>query len=74
MEDAGVTDNLEKQFWMNPDINIVKEKGVFGYWCTQNITHIYMCIVFDEVGGNINQKGDVHVGRKLLIFKHDTMT
>mmetsp|Transcript_12989 Transcript_12989/g.15241 ORF Transcript_12989/g.15241 Transcript_12989/m.15241 type:complete len:145 (-) Transcript_12989:100-534(-) len=38
-----------------------------GYKVTHEINHPKMYIVMDEVGGNTSQKGDGHIGGKLLV-------
>ena len=38
-----------------------------GYKVTHEIKHPEMCVVMDKVGGNTSQKGDWHIGGKLLV-------
>ena len=37
-------------------------KDVFGIPCTHKIDHPEMCLVVDEVGSDLSQKGDGHIG------------
>ena len=36
--------------------------SLFGLPCTHTLGHPNMCLVVDEVGSNISQKGDGHIG------------
>ncbi len=36
--------------------------GLFGLPCTHTLKHPDMCLVVDEVGSNLSQKGDGHIG------------
>ena len=52
---------------MDKDGKEVKEDDAFGCKVTQNIPRPYMCLVMDEVGGNMNQKGDGNVDGQLQL-------
>ena len=67
MEDAGVAKRLPEPVWMDREGEIVGEEHAFGCKVTHRIIHPEMVIVFDELGGNISQKGDGHVGGQLLL-------
>ena len=55
------------------DVTTTSMKEAFGLPCTHRIIHPDMCLVVDEVGSNLSQKGDGHVGgRKVMCEKHCT--
>ena len=47
--------------------NICDEIKYFGLKCTHNIVHPEMCLVVDEAGANLSQKGDGHIGGQKYI-------
>ena len=59
--------NYKSPIWKDSYANICTEEDSFGYKVTHALTHPEMCIVMDEVGGNISQKGDGHIWGKLLV-------
>ena len=67
MEDAGVAEHLPESVWMDCEGNIVEEGKSFGCKVTHRRTHPDVGILFDELGGNISQKGDGHVGGQLML-------
>ena len=67
MEDAGVAARLIKPAWQDEDGSPCDESSVFGCKVTHTLTHPELCFVMDEVGGNISQKGDGHMGGRLLV-------
>ena len=48
--------------WQDKVGNFVSEENAYGCKVTHELTDPDYCIVLDEVGGNINQKGDGHIG------------
>ena len=67
MEDAGVSERLPEPVWMDCEGNIVEEGKSFGCKVTHWIIDPEMVIVSDELGGNISQKVDGHVGVQLFL-------
>ena len=62
MVEAGVARKLDEPTWMNRHGEVCDENESFGCKVTHQIIHPDMCLVGDEVGGNISMKGDGHVG------------
>ena len=74
MVDAGVAIKLDAPVWMNKEGEIVKnEEDAFGCKVSHQITRPEMCIVGDEVGGNISMKGDGHAGGQLFVCEKGTI-
>ena len=67
MVEAKVAVELPDPVWMNDDGVVVCEADSTGCKVTHDLTHPEMCIVMDEVGGNINQKGDGNKGGEKYI-------
>jgi len=75
MVECGVASVLPEPVYMNRDGDdtTTNIKEAFGLPCTHKIIHPDMCLVVDEVGSNLSQKGDGHVGgRKVMCEKHCT--
>ena len=53
--------------WMDREGNIVDEKSSFGCKVTHDITKPHCCFALDKLSGNTSQKGDGHVGGKMLV-------
>ena len=66
MEAAGVTERHEEPAWMDRNGNICDKKDALGCKVTHDLIHPDMCVVGDELGGNLNMSGDGHVGGKKL--------
>ena len=62
MQLAGVAELLPTPEWMDRKGLIVEEARAFGCKCSHRLSHPDHCVVLDEVGGNINMKGDGHIG------------
>ena len=63
MVECGVAEKLEIPIFMDRDGNPTEDDSkIFGVKCTHTITHPDMCLVVDEVGSNLSQKGDGHIG------------
>ena len=56
MVEAKVAVELPDPVWMNDDGKEVPEEDANGCKVTHDLKHPEMCIVMDEVGGNISQK------------------
>ena len=67
MEDAGIAKVLDLPVWMDKDGNLCSEDESFGCKVTHDLQYPEMAFVMDEVGGNTSQKGDGHIGGKLLV-------
>ena len=67
MVEAKVAVELPDPVWMNNDGVEVCEDDSTGCKVTHDLTHPEMCIVMDEVGGNISQKGDGNKGGERYI-------
>jgi len=61
MEAAGVAVRREEYIWMDRSGCIVDESDALGYKVTHNLIHPDMCIIGDEVGGNLNMSGDGYI-------------
>ena len=48
-------------------------KDVFGIPCTHKIDHQEMCLVVDEVGSDLSQKGDGHIGGSKYAYEKGTV-
>ena len=70
MHDAGVCNKLETSEWMDKDGNVCTEEFAFGCKVTHEMVHPEMCVVGDEVGGNLCMKGDGHIGGELLLTEN----
>ena len=53
---------LEFPEWQDKYGKTIDEADAFGCKATHKLIHPYYCIIMDEVGGNINMKGDDHIG------------
>ena len=60
MEDSGLAKRREEAVWMDWSGQIIRETDALGYKITHAFTRPYMCLVLDEVGGNIQMNVDVH--------------
>lgn len=61
---------MDDPVWLDKKGNEVTKDLAFGRQCTHRLIRPDMCIVADETGGNISQKGDGHIGgRKLICVK-----
>ena len=67
MEDAGIAIKLVTPKWQNQDGKDCTEEDVLGCKITHYFPFPEMGFVMDEVGGNTSQKGDGHMGGKLLV-------
>ena len=62
MVEAGVAVELDTPQWKDKDGLNVGEENAYGCRCTHDLIHPDYFVVMDEVGGNINMKGDGHIG------------
>ena len=60
--DCGVATKVDDPVYMDRDYNVTSQLDGFGTKCTHTLDHPELCIVVDEVGSNLSQKGDGHVG------------
>ena len=66
--DTGAATKLDEPVYMDRDCNIaVNPDEYFGTKCTHLLDHPDLCIVVDEVGSNLSQKGDGHVGGQKFV-------
>ena len=73
MELSGVAKRRDEPVWMDRDGNIVEEVNAHGCKVTHDFIRPDMCLVRDEVGGNINMTGDGHQGGQLLLCPKGTI-
>ena len=73
MELSGVAKRMDEPVWMDRTGNVVEEVDAFGCKITHEFTRPDMCLVGDEVGGNINMTGDGHQGGQLLLCPKGTI-
>eukprot|EP00957_Ditylum_brightwellii_P098401 7497117-Ditylum_brightwellii.AAC.1 len=60
--DCGAATSLDVPVYMDCDGNkVAAQSQAFGCKCTHVIDHPWMCLVVDEVGSNLSQKGDGHI-------------
>ena len=64
---AVVATKLEVPTWQDRYGNICPEEKAFGCKVTHKLLHPGMCLVGDEVGGNLNMTGDGHSGGQLFL-------
>ena len=69
MEEAKVAELLASPQWMDKEGKIVEESEAYGCKATHRLNHPEYCVVLDEVGGNINMKGDDHIGGEKYLCK-----
>ena len=67
MVEAKIAVELPDPIWMNDYGEEVPEEDAIGYNVTHNLKHPEMCIMMDEVGGNISQKVDGNKGSEMYI-------
>ena len=67
MEEAGVARKLLIPEWQDVNGKTCDVADSVGCKVTHELTYPEMCIVMDEAGGNTSQKGDGHIGGKLLV-------
>jgi len=67
MVEAKVSIELPDPVWMNDDGKGVLEEEATGCKVTHDLEHPEMCIVMDEVGGSISQKGDGNKGGETYV-------
>ena len=67
MEKAGVAKLLQASELMEKEGKVVEEAGEYGYKCSHSLEYPGYCVVMDEVGRNINMKGDGHIGREMYL-------
>ena len=73
MVDAKLAVKLETPVWKDRAGNVCMEKDALGCKVTHDILRPDMCIVGDEVGGNISMKGDGHAGGELYLCAKGTI-
>ena len=62
MVDCGVASELQQPTYMDRDGNTTTNMDkAYGLPCTHVINHPYLCLVVDDVGSNLSQKGDSHI-------------
>ena len=56
---------IHRNRWTGRDI--VEEAAEFGCKCSHRLSHPEYCVVLDEVGGNMNMKGDGRIGGEIYL-------
>ena len=67
MVEARVALRRDVLTWMDREGNVISETEGHGCKVTHDLIHSEMCVVGDEVGGNLNMSGDGHIGGTLLL-------
>jgi hypothetical protein len=71
MEECGVASKCNELMYAKNDGSIATEwNDKFGLPCTHQIDHPQMCLVVDEVGSDLSQKGDGHIGGAKYACEH----
>ena len=74
MTQCNVTSVFEKPQYKTVDGKVANTYSEeFGLPCTHMINHSEMCLVVDEVGSELSQKGDGHVGGSLYAYERGTV-
>jgi len=73
MEECGVALKLQHPVFQDEKGNICDERSSFGLKITHDIIHPEMCLVVDEVGSNLSQKGDGHIGGQKFVCERGTI-
>ena len=72
--DCGAATSLDVPVYMDRDGNkVASQSQAFGCKCTHVIDHPWMCLVVDEVGSNLSQKGDGHIGGQKYVCAKGTI-
>jgi len=70
----GVASKIDVPLYMDRDGNsTASQSEAFGCKCTHRIDHPSMCLVVDEVGSNLSQKGDGHIGGQKYVWAKGTI-
>ena len=68
--ECGVAIKLDVPVLMDAKGNTVTDPlDAFGTKCTHKLMHPDICLVVDEVGSNLSQKGDGHVGGQKFVCR-----
>ena len=74
MVQCKVASKEDQPVYKTDDDEIVTDlKEKFGLPCIHKIDHPKMCLVVDEVGSDLSQKGDGHIGGVKYVFKKGTI-
>ena len=73
MTESGVARKLDNPIYMDREYNVTSPGQSFGTECTHSIEHPNYCLVVDEVGSNLSQKGDGHVGGQKYVCARGTI-
>ena len=73
MVECKVGRKLEVPVFRDCHDNVCEEMNAFGLRCTHEIIHPDMCLVVDEVGSNLSQKGDGHIGGQKYVVERGTV-
>ena len=73
MEEAGVAKRRDIPVWMDRTGNVCDESEAVGCKVTHDLIHPEMCVVGDEVGGNLNMAGDGHVGGERYLCEKNSV-
>ena len=67
MVEANIAVEFDEPFWMDTYGSICEENDAAGFKVTHDIRHPDYFLVAYELGGNIRQKGDGHIGGTRLL-------
>ena len=71
--ESGLATQLNESIYMDRIGNVATKHEAFGAKCTHTLDHPDMCLVVDEVGSNLSQKGDGHVGGQKFVCAKGTI-
>ena len=69
MELSGATKRRDESVWMDHSDNVVEEVDAFGYQIIHDFVQLDMCLVGDEVVGDIHMTANSHQGVQFLLCK-----
>ena len=73
MEECKVAVKLDPPVFQDTNGNTCAEMDAFWLKCTHQIIHPDMCLVVHEVGSNLSQKGDGHIGGQKYVCERVTV-
>lgn len=73
MVTAGVARVLDEPCWIDSNGQVCDEQKAFGCQVTHELCYPDLCFVGDEVGGNLNMKGDGHCGGQKFLTGSGTV-
>ena len=73
MKEAGVAKRRDIPAWMDRTDNVCNEPEAVRCKVTHDLIHPEMCVVGDEVGGNLNMAGDGRVRGELYLCEKNSV-